>query len=1037
MSYKAILYGGSERIAEIAEGVASSASTAAFLPYATWTLPKTRYQLLIFAQELLDAGFKPGFIFKGLVLHSNSNAPADLLYFTIRIQNTDMETVSGWVTTGWQTVYGPKNIDGSVIKLNSWNAHAFDEEFIWDGSNLLIDFTKDGNPNPGGNSGNRRKNIPGRVASWVGSSGTWPYDDKTPTITSTEFVQMQLFGHMGSGTRKIFVCDTISPHYSRRIAQATEVGFTMAKSDPKADLLGECDFLELYLGEKKLVSAEIERRDLNTRQGQITITGMTNEVNLRKYITPTNWSYDGWEAMDAVRDLLHEFRTVSFQTQSDWLSCARNGVDIYTQPTRNGDVILAKDDDAYLDAGTITTPPIDLGEDLLTIGPIRWKQTVGEFVKIEVRTQTSDGTPGGWSEWSAWQSPAVPEESETTGVPCLSPVARYLKVEIRLTTEDTTTPSETGTTFGFTPILHALEIVTRHPTELSAADDLPVSLEKQIDGVTFDRQNHLAAMIQLCEHIGLEWYVDGDNKLHGAVQLGEDKSNEIALIEGKNANITTLSDAPGDVANIVTAYGAGEGLAQLKVTKVDEASVHRYGRRYATVEFSQIDDLAELEWECDKYLQEHAWPKPELRVDTFLNTDIGLGDIVRVASVSRNLVTTARVLEIQTRGTDIMTLGLNNRLLTVADQIAKKVPPLPIAPLPNKPSNLTAQAGIKMITLYWDPNYADYYVVEYTADGGLTWKLLADKHKENMLLHQNLNVGETFGYRVYAVKEGRKSEYAGPIFATAEGVKDVPVEQTLESGEIIRQGVWGLVVSDPEDPSNIRPYVNRIAMGEASDGDWVELGWGYQPKVLVSERRLKTYDASKSGESQRIEVYADDITPQGFRVHAQCWVEGGTVSKYTPIHTLNEAGQSWVFPYASGPNTRKIVIQGRNFHWMTVDLFHIGETRVYYRIYTSPADEDNWTMRGEYFTQLFHHNQWWNGSVNSKTISWQQTLLLDPGEYKVKVEFNRNWANQYASVGIPPINEVTIAIYTYHRETLVDVGEVSYIAIEGGTQGGV
>jgi|GEM_PF-6162958 len=249
---------------------------------------------------------------------------------------------------------------------------------------------------------------------------------------------------------------SLQAHYNRRIGEASEVGFSLPASDPKAYHFEQARYFDLFRGEERKVSARIEKRD--TSGNPYSISGYTNEIKLRDYTAPSNWTYDGWEAMDAVRDLLLEFRTFIKQSKADWDASELYRVDTQTQPTRNGDVCLAKDGSGHhYSDGHIIAQPIDLGTDIFKIDRVRWQQTVGEDVAITVQTRTGPTIlpDASWSDWSAPQTLAVPDDSATTGAPCTSPTDRYIQVRLNLSTKDTITPNEEKTTFGFTPILHS------------------------------------------------------------------------------------------------------------------------------------------------------------------------------------------------------------------------------------------------------------------------------------------------------------------------------------------------------------------------------------------------------------------------------------------------------------------------------------------------------------------------------------------------------------------------------------------------------
>lgn len=618
--------------------------------------------------------------------------------------------------------------------------------------------------------------------------------------------------------------NTVGAHYTRRIGQACEVGFGIPASDPKAALLSEAMYFDLYRDGTRIASARIEKRDMD--RTPYVVTGLTNEIKLRDLMTPANWTYDGWEAMDAIRDLLLEFRTFVKQTKADWedVAGARYRVDTTTQPTRAGDVVLAKDSTGhYYSSGYVITAPIDLGPDVFKIDRIRWQQTVGEAVSIKVQTRTGNTpTPdASWSAWSAEQGVAVPEESARTGVPCTSPTGRYIQVKLNLYTTDTQTPSETGTTFGFTPILHACEVVARYRTEL-VVGSVPASINRQLQGVGFSYTNHLEAIGQICDKIKYDWEIDGDNRLNVAPRLGTDKSAQIVLREGENTNITVLRDEPGEVVNVLTALGAGDGLAQLRLTLQDDASIAKYGRRPGVYENRDLTDRDALLAEAQEYLSKAAWPQPELQVETIVDPEwpeFRVGDTVRVISPRNGINTTARILEERRQSTErgeVVTLGLNTTLQDLIDVILGERSGLAGAPIVAPPTNVAARGGHRFIELSWTGD-ADYFVIEHSEDG-ISFAVLEPRWTAHRYRHNDLALGSYHSYRLYAVKGNARSRTVGPFGTTARDLTAPPAPTNLQAvvgpGKVVRLSwtppqaedlaeyqVWRKEGNTPADPT--------------------------------------------------------------------------------------------------------------------------------------------------------------------------------------------------------------------------------------------
>ncbi len=113
-----------------------------YMPY----YPSNRYQYILLASEIQQAGGFGGLIMK-MALQTftwyNGTTARTTENFTIKMQNTNLTTLaSGWVNTGWTTVYGPTNFQATVNTApGTWvDFPDFTTPFVWDGtSNLLID----------------------------------------------------------------------------------------------------------------------------------------------------------------------------------------------------------------------------------------------------------------------------------------------------------------------------------------------------------------------------------------------------------------------------------------------------------------------------------------------------------------------------------------------------------------------------------------------------------------------------------------------------------------------------------------------------------------------------------------------------------------------------------------------------------------------------------------------------------------------------------------------------------------------------------
>src|SRR5690606_13284240 len=145
------------------------------------------------------------------------------------------------------------------------------------------------------------------------------------------------------------------------------------------------------------------------------------------------------------------------------------------------------------------------------------------------------------------------------------------------------------------------------------------------------------------------------------------------------------------LVNVLVAYGPGEGINRLQVTRRHDESIAKYGEYRGTVPFEGVTDLASLIDAADEYLAEHAAPVPAFRVEAQYpygeDPEFGCGDYVRVADPRSGIITRSRIGE-ETRSYSTAGLKTTLYLGTPAPDLARTVrptpPPRPVAP-PAKP----------------------------------------------------------------------------------------------------------------------------------------------------------------------------------------------------------------------------------------------------------------------------------------------------------------------------------------------------------------
>lgn len=591
----------------------------------------------------------------------------------------------------------------------------------------------------------------------------------------------------------------------QRLRQANQFGFSVPRSDPKSAELLKGRRVQLYQGEDLILAGFIDQvaySDLT-----VDVTCLTNEIRLKWLTTPWSWSYDGWEAMDAIRDLVLEFRTYVKQLKADWDDAAgeRYRVDTDTQPYPNSVILDHHDDfgDRYYSSGWIRMAPIDLGSDVYRIDKVRWAGVTGEKVTLTIQTRTGNtATPDGtWSAWSAAQDAVDDETAAKSGVAVTSPLARYIQVQVNFATTDTDTLPQGGGVRGFTPVLQAVEVVARYATNLSVGT-VPATINRTLTGVEFDRANHLDALARICEKIDYDFRVNSDFSIDVAQRLGSDQSNEVVLVEGENIDINVLRDNAGDIVNVVTALGAGDGLAQLRVVRRNEASIAALGgsplgERHGRYENREQTDLAALIAEADDYLADHssgqAFGVVVARVDPSWPVLVP-GDTVKVVKPSERIATNARILELSREADGRLVLGLNTKLYMgqagiidiMTDYVRQLTGPPSRDSLPPAPTRLIAAAGPGRIDLTWLSVAGDYFIIQVSDDGGATYHTLESRWTSAKYSH-SLAPGATRYYKVYLVKNNRASLAAGPVSATAQsidsGLIDPAILQAIEDAQ--------------------------------------------------------------------------------------------------------------------------------------------------------------------------------------------------------------------------------------------------------------
>lgn len=513
--------------------------------------------------------------------------------------------------------------------------------------------------------------------------------------------------------RRIAVIDRLeSWRYTRRPSEATEISVTLPREDVEAALPAGVDvyaflapyqvvpvgrgsssgpdegthrhariahYVEIYRGTKHVVTGRISKRDI--KDDTITIQCHTEEIELESHVTPAQYGrkWDHWDLADVARDMLRGWHVQRVKDKTQWdAAIERVNVDTSTEP---GVVMLAKSGGKYVSQGHITLrfSKADV-PGFHSWDRIRWASDNVAPVRTTMQWR-ADGGP-----WSQEMEGALPDE---VGVVPGSANADVIDVRINLYTEDQEAEDANGNPVGVTPYVFAVEMIARTERRIEAGD-IPAAAGVLVSGLEADGASALNVLSQACEQAGWEFWVS-DGKLNLAKQMGEDRTASVLLRAGTNMTVQTLSEGDDELVNVITAYGPGEGINRLQVTRRHEESIAKYGEYRGVQTFEGATDLASLIDAADEYLAEHAAPVPAFRVEAQYpygeEPEFGCGDYVRVADPRNGIITRSRIAEEQR---SYSTSGLKTTLYLglPAPNLARTVrptpPPRPVQP-PDKP----------------------------------------------------------------------------------------------------------------------------------------------------------------------------------------------------------------------------------------------------------------------------------------------------------------------------------------------------------------
>ena len=394
-------------------------------------------------------------------------------------------------------------------------------------------------------------------------------------------------------------------------------------------------FLQIWHNEELKVTGRISKRTVN--QTTVELSAYTEEILLEQNITPPQYGrvFDNQDIADVARSCLDGWQTLRVKDVSQWnAAIASDNVDTSTEP---GLVLLSKGmDGKYNESGFITVRFLKSNiQGFKKWDRVRWSaDNIGD---LETTMQYSFN--GG--AFTAEITGALPDES---GVELATTDADYVDVRINLRTSDTESEDPDGNEVGTTPVLFCVELIARTEGELSEGS-IPASTGDTVKGISANSTTALDVLTQAAEEVGYEFVVV-DGQLDLAETIGADKTDEFLLRQTTNMDIQELDDADGELVNVLTAYGNGQGINRLQVTLRDELSIGEYGL-YPAVEDFDADTLVDLTTQATEYLNANNTPKINFAIRASFEDEpsFGIGDLVRVVDPDSGIVTSVRIKE--------------------------------------------------------------------------------------------------------------------------------------------------------------------------------------------------------------------------------------------------------------------------------------------------------------------------------------------------------------------------------------------------------
>jgi hypothetical protein len=239
-------------------------------------------------------------------------------------------------------------------------------------------------------------------------------------------------------------------------------------------------------------------------------------------------------------------------------------------------------------------------------------------------------------------------------------------------------------------------------------------------------------------------------------------------------------------------------------------------------------------------------------------------------------------------------------------------------------------------------------------------------------------------------------------------------------------------------------YSKNVAYGTSQDGDYIELNWDKKPKVQTAIKSLMSYNSEHSASNQMYKSYPSSVSENGFYVSGKSTIVDAifglsghsyTSGEYSSTSTINNT-QTYQSPLSVSSVTN--ISCDINFSVSSIytkwDYYSIAG---YFSGYAKIKYKNNDGVTTTYDTLVFNRNISRDdiGYVTKTLINTNVTIdNLPEDRYYLIVELSitmsPNGDNPDGTFKCKVSNSVSNV--TTKSDTIVDNGEVMWIAVEGG-----